>query len=54
MNFKWDAETFPIVSCSTRDTSSRDLCIMTLAPVMSPSDVRKLLNAALYLLPSAP
>ena len=32
MNFKLAAETFSIVSCSTRDTSPRDLCIMTLAP----------------------
>ena len=31
MNFKKAAETFSIVSCSTRDTSPRDLCIMTLS-----------------------
>ena len=30
MNWKQAAETFSIVSCSTRDTSPRDLCIMTL------------------------
>ena len=31
MNLKQTAETFSIVSCSTRDTSPRDICIMTLA-----------------------
>ena len=31
MNLKQTAETFSILSCSTRDTSPRDLCIMTLA-----------------------
>ena len=30
MNFELGAETFSIVSCSTRDTSPRDLCVMTL------------------------
>ena len=30
MNFKQATETFPVVSCSTRDASLRDLCIMTL------------------------
>ena len=30
MNFRKAAETYSIVSCFTRDTPPRDLCIMTL------------------------
>jgi hypothetical protein len=30
MNFKYAAETYSIVPCSTRDTSPHNLCIMTL------------------------
>ena len=37
MKFKKAKETFSIVSCSTRDTPPRDLCIMTLPVVSLPS-----------------
>ena len=32
MDFRQDTETFSILSCSTRNASPRDLCIMTLNP----------------------
>ena len=38
MNLKQAAETFSIVSCSTRDNSPRDLCIMTLYRYMDKVD----------------
>ena len=38
MNLKQAAETFSIVSCSTRDSSPRDLCIMTLHRYMDKVD----------------